>query len=207
MPPAGTLAFTAAHGMINRVHGHTANMGTFALPSCPARFTQFLAFMLGIADLADTGPAFLMKPTHFTGGQFYQNIFAFLGHQLGGSAGASYQLGALAYFHFNIMDDGAQRDITHGETVSCLDIYFVAGLDNITDFNAGRRENISFLTIRVKEQSNIGGPVRIIFNGGNLGRNIRLVTLEVDYPVFSLVAPADMARGNPTIIISAAGTV
>jgi hypothetical protein len=203
MPPTRTLAFTASHGMINRVHGHTANVRPFALPTAPAGFSQLLAFMLCIADLPNTGPAFLMETPHFTGGQFYQNIVAFLGHQLGRSTGASYKLGALAYFHLNIMNDGTQWDVPHGQTISSLDIHFVTRLNGVTHFYAGRGEYISFLTIGVKEQGNIGRTVWIVFNSCNLSRDINLVALEVDHPVFPLMASTDMAGSHSTIIVSA----
>jgi hypothetical protein len=83
MPPTGALAFTAAHWMVNRVHGHTTYMWAFTHPTSSASFPQLLTFMLGISDLSNTCPAFFMKTPNFTGWQFYQNIVALFCHQLG----------------------------------------------------------------------------------------------------------------------------
>jgi hypothetical protein len=193
--------------MINRVHGYTTDVGPLALPPCTPGFSQFLAFMFGITDLPDAGPAFLMKTPHFTGGQFYQDIVAFLCHQLGRGPCASYKLGSLAYFHLNIMDDRTQWDIAHSQTISCLDIHFVTGLNDITDLYASRRKDISLLTIGIEQQGNIGGTVWIIFNGSHFGRDINLVALEVNDAVFSLMASTNVAGCYAAIIISATGTI
>jgi hypothetical protein len=83
MPPTGTLAFTAAHWMINRIHGHTTHMRAFAHPTGTTCFPQLLTFMLSIADLSNTRPAFFMKTANLAGWQFYQNIVALFCHQLG----------------------------------------------------------------------------------------------------------------------------
>ncbi len=52
--------------MINRVHGYPADVGALALPACTSGFPELLTFMLCIADLPDTGSAFLMETPYFT---------------------------------------------------------------------------------------------------------------------------------------------
>jgi hypothetical protein len=67
MPSTGTLAFTTTHWMINRIHSHTTHMWTLSHPAGTTGFPQLLTFMLRIADLANTCPAFSMKTANFTG--------------------------------------------------------------------------------------------------------------------------------------------
>lgn len=118
------------------IHGHAANLGTPSLPATATGLAELLAVMEDVADLTDTGPTALMKLTNLTGGQLDKNIIALLGHQLRRRTGGTNQLGTLADLHLNIMDDGTQGQIRHGQAVAELDIDIVAGLHDIADLDA-----------------------------------------------------------------------
>jgi len=55
--PARRAAFTTAHGMVDRVHGHPANAGPAPQPTLAAGFADRDVFVFGIAELADGGLA------------------------------------------------------------------------------------------------------------------------------------------------------
>lgn len=122
MSSAGTLPFTSTHGMIDRVHGHTANMGPLAQPAVPARLTKFLAAMLRIADLTNAGTAQLVESAHLSRGQLDQNMITFFGHELGRRTGTANQLRPLADFHLHVVNNGTKWNIGHGQTVTGFDI-------------------------------------------------------------------------------------
>lgn len=193
MPTTGTLSFAAAHWMINRVHGDTTDMRTLALPAFTAGLAQLLALMLRIANLSNARTTLSVKTTYFTGWQLYQHIFAFLCHQLCRSTGASYQLGALADTHLDIMYDGAQWNITHCQTVSCLDVHLLAGLDDVAHLDTDRGKDISLFAISIPEQCKIGRAVGIILNGGYPGGNICFIPFKINGPILSFVTAADMS--------------
>ena len=204
MTTAGAFSFTTAHGMIDRVLGNTTNFGPLTFPAVAASLAQFLTFVLDITDLPYGSHAFPMKASYFAGRQLDEYRIAFLGHKLGRRAGTADQLAAFADLHFDIVNDGTKRHITHGHAIARFDIHRFAGLDGIADLDTDRREDISFFAVRIEKQSDIGTAVGIVFDRGYLGRDIDLVPLEIDQPVFAFVTTAHMPGGNPPVIVAAA---
>jgi len=66
MSSTGTLAFTAAHRMIMRIHCYTSNLGAISFPSVTTGLAELLTFMLIIPNLADTSATFAVKFPNFT---------------------------------------------------------------------------------------------------------------------------------------------
>src|SRR5579859_6368696 len=64
---AGTLALTAAERVVDWVHGHTADRRTDTLPPVAARLAELDVALLGVAHLADRGPAGGVHPADLTG--------------------------------------------------------------------------------------------------------------------------------------------
>ena len=67
------------------------------------------------------------------------------------------------------------------------------------------REDVALLAVRVVEQGDARGAVRIVLDRGDLRRNAALVALEVDVAVLLLVTAADEARGDAALGVAAAG--
>ena len=57
MPATGGTAFTAAHGMVYRVHRHATDLGSASFPSISARLAEGDVFMGDVAQLAYRGLA------------------------------------------------------------------------------------------------------------------------------------------------------
>src|SRR5215472_3751245 len=57
VPAAGGLALAAAHRVVDRVHRHAADRRALALPPVAASLAELDVALLGVADLADRGPA------------------------------------------------------------------------------------------------------------------------------------------------------
>lgn len=75
-------AFTAAHGMVDRVHDHAPDMGTSAEPAGLARFPAGKVLMVLVPYLPDGGHAFEKGQAEFTAWKPDKGLFPFLGHQL-----------------------------------------------------------------------------------------------------------------------------
>ena len=138
MPSTRTLSFTTTHGMINRIHGDTANMGPFSYPSGATGLAKFLALMLAIPYLTDTCTTKPVKFSHFPRRQSDQNVLSFLGHQLCRRSCTPNKLGSFPNFHLDIMDDGTQRYICHRQAVSWLNINVISCHNLISDGDAIR---------------------------------------------------------------------
>src|SRR5271163_5084211 len=79
---AGALALTTAQRVVDRVHGHTADAGPLALPPVPAGLAQLDVALLGVAYLADRGPAGCVHPPDLAGRHPQLGVAALLGQQL-----------------------------------------------------------------------------------------------------------------------------
>jgi hypothetical protein len=52
-----------------------------------------------------------------------------------------------------------------------------------------RSNDVTLFPVLVMEQSDPRGPVRVVFDAGDVSRNVQLVPLEVDESISSLMAP------------------
>ena len=102
-------AFTAPHGMVDRVHGDTADRGAFPLPAVSACLSDGLVLMLEIPDLPDGGATAHVNHSHFPARQSQGRVLAFARHQLRSRPGRSDELGAFFRLQFDRVHDRAQR--------------------------------------------------------------------------------------------------
>ena len=79
-----------------------------------------------------------------------------------------------------------------------------AGDDRVADLHPGRLQDVALLAVGVGQQRDARRAVRVVLDGRDLGRNVRLVALEVDDPVVPLVAAAAPPRGQLAVVVAAA---
>src|SRR6185503_6803897 len=124
---AGALAFTTAVRMVDRVHGNTAVGRADAEPAVASCLADRDVLVVGVGQLADRGAAAGVKKADFAAGHLHLAVFAFLRHELGVVAGGTSELAALARLHFDVVDQGTDRDLADLEVVARLDVGRVAG--------------------------------------------------------------------------------
>src|SRR4030067_878819 len=176
-------ALAAAVRMIDRVHGHASDPRAPAEPACPAGLAECDILMVGVAELADSGVAFLQYEPDLAGRKLERGVLAFLGHELRVSAGASHYLAALALLHLDVMDECADRYRTEGQRVARLYIDSLTGYDRISCLELLWGEYVALLAVGICKQGYIGRADGVVLNGRYLCRNVGLVALEVDDPV------------------------
>src|SRR5215217_961711 len=91
---AGALALAAAQRVVDRVHGHTAGGRALALPAVAAGLAPADQLLLGVADLADGGPAGGQHLADLARGHPQGGQGALLGQQLDAGPGRSSNLSA-----------------------------------------------------------------------------------------------------------------
>src|SRR5271170_1798510 len=208
MTPAGALALTAAQRMVNRVHGHAAHRRATALPPVAAGLAQLDVALLGVADLADRGPAGRVDPPDLAGRHPQLGVAALLGQQLHAGARRAGDLGAAAGPQLDCVHHGAGRDAAQRQRVARLDVRARAGLHRVPGRQALRADDVALLAVRVVEQRDPGGPVRVVLDVRDLGRHAVLVRpAEVDQPVGPLVAAALVPGGDAAVHVPAAARV
>src|SRR3954468_6974224 len=124
MPSARSLAFAAAMRMVDRVHRYAAIHRTPSQPTSSSSLADRDVLVIDIAHLPDSGHAILRNLAGFSGRQFHQSVVAFFRDQLGGTAGGTHHLRALARLQLDIVDGGAGRDVAQGQRVPYQDVGF-----------------------------------------------------------------------------------
>src|SRR5262249_38784580 len=104
--------------------------------------------------------------------------------------------------------DRAGRDVAQRQAVPGLDVGARAVLHPVALLEAGGREYVALLAVRVVQQRDPRGPVRVVLEVRDLGRDAVLVRpAEVDYPVGALVPPPRVPGGDPAVPVAAAVAV
>ena len=88
--------------------------------------------------------------------------------------------------------------------VPWLDIGFGGGDDFVTNGQTLCCQDIGLLTIFIFHECDKGGPVRVILDPFNGGRDIDFVTFEINDPVEALCPPPATTRGDPSSVVPAA---
>ena len=104
MTATGASAFTTAERVVDRVHGHAANLGTTTEPAIATGLAQRDIFMLNVANLTNGSQAGRQNLANFSGRHTQQRILPFLGNKLGISSGSTAELTATT---------GIELDIVH----------------------------------------------------------------------------------------------
>src|SRR6185295_3902913 len=199
------LALAAAVRVVDRVHGDAANRWALALQTVAASLADNDVDVVRVRHGADGGHADFRNHANFAGRQLHLGVAIAATNELGVGAGGAGDLAALKRLHFDIVDDGADRDALHWQGVARLDVDVFAGNQDIAHVNALRRDDIGLLAIIVLHQRDEGGAVGVIFQALDGRGHIPLATLEVDDAVALLRAAAAPARGAPAEVVAAAG--
>ena len=164
MPPAGTLSLTAAMWMIDGVHCDTADIGSPPSPAAPAGLAERDLFLVGVADLSDSGGADNGYHSHFTRGEFHLGVFALFRHELRRRAGTPNEAPSPAGTKLHVMDHRPQGDVLQRQGVPGLNVGIGAGDDHVAHGELVGSDNVTFLPILVADEGDSGRPVRVVFD-------------------------------------------
>src|SRR5262245_546539 len=96
MPATRGLAFTAAVWVIDRVHGHSANVRPNFLPTRSSCFSKRHVFMFQVSDLAHGRTANQRHTPHLPGRHAQLRVISFFGNELSKGACRPRHLASLA---------------------------------------------------------------------------------------------------------------
>lgn len=162
--------------------------------------------LFGVTDFADGCAAAHVDVADFTGRQTELRERAVLRHELHACACGTGELGTATRTQFNRVHDGADRDVAQRQVVARLDVGRRTGLDAVALLQLVRRDDVTLLTIGEVQQRDAGGAVGVVLDVSDLRRHAVLVrALEVDDAVRTLVATADVTRGDATRGVTATG--
>jgi hypothetical protein len=191
--------------MIDRVHGHPANVGANAHPARPAGLSQGSVFVVYVSNLSDGCPARNWNHPHFGRRQSQNSVASFFGDQLSAATCGPSQLCPFARFQLHIVNHCTQRDIGKTQAITRFYVSIAGSQHHVPHRKPNRSKDISFFAIPVVEEGNIGRPIRIVFNAGNFGRNILFVSLEVDDSITTLVSTTALPCCHSTTGVASSG--
>src|SRR5690606_4857618 len=172
-------AFAAAVGVVDGVHGHTADRRANAHVTLAAGLAEVLVRMVGVRDRAHRRHAFLADHAKLARREADLRVAAVTANELRVGAGGARQLAALAGLQLDVVDDRADRHARERHRVARLHVGLGAGDDIVAHGEALRREDIGLLAVLVLHQRDEGGPVRIVFDPLDRRRNVELAALEI----------------------------
>ena len=158
--------------------------------------------MFKIAHLANGGITILEDQSDFTRGKFDMGIFPFLRHQLAIGSCAPDDLATFSHFQLDIVNQCTCRDISEGQGIARFNIRRRACDHLLPNLQLRRGEDISLLPIDIMKQGNPGRPIRIVFDGGHLRRDLPFISFEVNHSIFSFVTSSPMPSGDSSIKVS-----
>src|SRR6185295_11781572 len=167
---AGRLALAAA-------------VRTLAEPAAAPRLADRHVLVIEVADLADRRQALDVDLANLARRHAHAGIVALARDELHRGAGAARNLAALARFQLDVVDLRAERDVLQRQAVARQDVDVGARDDGVAHLDAERLQDVALLAVRVRQQRDARRAVRVVLDGRDLRRDVRLVALEVDHPV------------------------
>src|SRR5262249_27307813 len=158
----GTLALAAAERVVDRVHRHPAHLRAASLPAAPARLAELDVALLGVADLADSGPAGRVHPPDLSGGHAQLRVAGLLGKQLDAGAGRACDLGTATCPQLDRVDHGAGWDVAQRKAVAGADIRARAVFHPVPLGQALGAQDVTLLAVGVVQQRDPGRAVGVV---------------------------------------------
>src|SRR6187431_2791173 len=202
----GRLALTTTMRVVDRVHGDTADGRADALPAVAAGLAPVDVRLLGVADLADRGAAARVHVADLARGETQLGVRAVLRHEANRHSGRAGQLRAAAGAELDRVDHGTGGDVAQRQVVAGLDVRAGSRLDDVTLRQLVRRDDVALLAVHVVEQRDACGAVGVVLDVSDLGVHaVLVIATEVDDAVLALVATADVAGGDATLVVATTG--
>ncbi len=102
------------------------------------------------------------------------------------------------------MHVGAERDLTERKRVSKPRVGSSSAHDPVANRKSFRVDDVALLSVLVFDERDARRAIRIVLDVLHRCRHAVLVALEIDDAVLALVATADSAHGDVTVIVAAA---
>ncbi len=206
MAAAGSPAFTAAHGVIDRVHGNAANVRPASLPARSAGLAQPDIHVVGVADHPHRGPALSRDSPNLARRQRDLRPVSIAGRQDRADTRRAAELAAAARLHLDVVDGQAGRDLGQRNAVAHLGLGIGAARDAHAGGQAIGRQDVPLFPIFVLDERDPGRAIRVVLDVSHGGRLAVAITAHpIDDSVFALVAATAMSRRDEALVVPAPG--
>src|SRR5699024_8495675 len=202
---AGGTTLAATHGVVHRVHGHTAVVRPAAQPAAAARLAVLFEAVVGIRHGADGCAAGGEYHAGFTRRKFDNSIFAFACQKLRVGTGAAGHCGTLTGIEFYGVYHRTERYFGQRKRIAHFRCGARSADDGLPYLQSVRSEDITLLSVGIDDEGDACRTVRVVFDGLHRSSHAVVGPLEVDDTVHLLVAAAAVAYGHLAAAVAAAG--
>jgi len=115
------LSFAAPVGVIDRVHGHTADCRPDSHPALAACFAYLHVHVVFVADCADGCVALFKDHPHFAWRELKRNVISFFGGNQRPAAGRAHNLASLSEGKLHIVNRKAKGNVFQRKGVPDFD--------------------------------------------------------------------------------------
>src|SRR6266850_3305236 len=200
-------AFASAVRMIDRIHYHATHGWANSHVARASGLSNRNVFMVQVAHLTDRRYAVDVYQPNFTRRKFHMGVAAFLRHKLRRRSRAASHLRAFSGAKLDVVNGRTERNVSQGQRIADQDVRFRTGDHFHADFQPDGLQNVSMLTVSVTQESDEGGPIRIVFNGFDHGGNPDFVTAKIDHAIVLLISPSAMPDRQMAVTVAAIDTV
>src|SRR5215217_2415275 len=196
------FALAAAMRMVTRVHCRPADR--WAPPTMPVAtgLSNNDIFVVDVADLSQGCHAVEVDQPHLSRRHPHLRVVIRLCHQLCRCSGRAAHLTALTRIQFDVVDLRPSRNVAQRYGIASPDWRIWTGNHRVAHRQTNRSQHVALLAVHIVQQRDPCGPVRVVLDGGNFGRNSGLVPLEVDDSVKPLVPPTTMPGRDPAPVVA-----
>src|SRR5262249_15652792 len=202
MTAAGGATLPAAMRMVDRVHRDAAVVRTAAHPAFAAGLADRNIHIVRVRYRADGGHAAAVDQALLGRVQAQDDVVAVAADDLRVGAGRARDLAAFAELELDVVDDGADRNITERHGVARLHVHILARDHGVACGQPLRREDVGEFAVLVLDQGDEAGAVRIIFDPLDGRRYVELAAFEVDLAVGLLVTAAAETDGDTAVVVA-----
>ena len=145
-----------------------------------------------------------MNEPLLAGAEAQRNIALVAADDLRVRTGRTGDRAALADLHFDIVNDGADRNVGERHRIARLHVDLEAGDHLVPGRQTLRGENVGLLAVGIFDERNEARAVGIVFEPLDLGRDIKLAPLEIDDAIGLFMTAAAEAHGDPAGVVATA---
>ena len=198
-------AFTTTVGVIDRVHGGATHVRANTLPAVTSGLSFVTQFVLVVRHFADRGPGHFGHLADLRRRHLEIRVAEVVRNEFHEVTRRTCDLGACTRLDLDVEDECTDRDLLQRKAVARLDRCLLACHDRIADLEGLRGDHVAALSVRIADECDETGTMRIVFDRLDTRRNILLVEFEVDITHELLVPASHVTHRDATKGVAACG--
>ena len=149
-------------------------------------------------------PVCIAAYTGIARGETDKGVFvALFTHELSHASACAGKLSALAGIKLDVVDKGTGGDGGKGKSVAGHDVGLGSVFNLVAHFKSLRSDDVALFAVLILNEGDVCGTVGVVLKSHNLSVHTELVSLKVDYTIFSSLCAALVSYSDSTVAVTA----